>query len=121
MLLCAGILTCLRRSDSLLRAAAFETNARVFDHQPLRRHAAGHFHAEAGRATRAPAHYLLGHACIKSGLFLCAGMLLHRLQSVDELKLHGRAKGLPLLGLLMAALALLLAGAPLSALSEVAS
>ena len=64
------------------------------------------------------AHYLLGHACIKSGLFLCAGMLLHRLQSVDELKLHGRAKGLPLCRLLMAALALLLAGAPLSALSE---
>jgi multicomponent Na+:H+ antiporter subunit D len=60
--------------------------------------------------------YVLGHACVKAGLFLCAGMLLHRLKSVDELKLYGRGKPFPLLGLLMAALALLLAGLPGSAL-----
>ncbi|MBO0810726.1 MAG: NADH dehydrogenase [Microlunatus sp.] len=34
--------------------------------------------------------YLLGHAAIKSALFLCAGMLLNRFRSVDEFTLRER-------------------------------
>jgi multicomponent Na+:H+ antiporter subunit D len=60
--------------------------------------------------------YVAGHACVKGALFLCAGMLLHRLQSVDELTLHGKGRQLLPLGALMAVLALLLAGGPASAL-----
>jgi multicomponent Na+:H+ antiporter subunit D len=53
---------------------------------------------------------------VKAALFLCAGMLLHRLHSVDELQLHGRGRNLRALGILMASAGLLLAGAPLSGL-----
>jgi multicomponent Na+:H+ antiporter subunit D len=60
--------------------------------------------------------YVVGHGLIKASLFLCAGMLLHRLGSVDELRLHGRGRELPLLGLLFAAGGVLLAGAPPSAM-----
>jgi multicomponent Na+:H+ antiporter subunit D len=73
------------------------------------------------RAARGAALYGVGHACVKAALFLCAGMLLHRLQSVDELRLQGRGRGLPLLGALMALLGLLLAGAPVTAMSSGAS
>jgi multicomponent Na+:H+ antiporter subunit D len=40
------------------------------------------------------AAYVLGHGMVKSCLFLAAGILLHRLNSVDELKLHGRGIGM---------------------------
>jgi len=60
--------------------------------------------------------YVAGHGAIKAGLFLCVGMLLHRLHSVDELVLHGRGQGLPWLGALFAALGLLLAGTPPTAM-----
>ena len=36
--------------------------------------------------------YVLGHAAIKSSLFLSAGILLHRFCDVDEFALHGRGK-----------------------------
>ena len=36
--------------------------------------------------------YLFGHGCVKAALFLAAGMLLHHLGSIDELKLRGRGK-----------------------------
>ena len=36
--------------------------------------------------------YTVGHGLVKSALFLCSGILLHRLGSVDELELHGRGK-----------------------------
>lgn len=60
--------------------------------------------------------YVVGHGLVKGALFLCAGALLHRLHSVDELALQGRGRGLPLLGACFAALGLLLAGAPLGAM-----
>lgn len=34
--------------------------------------------------------YALGHGLVKGALFLAAGILLHRMQTVDELELHGR-------------------------------
>src|SRR3954468_19936191 len=39
--------------------------------------------------------YVVGHGCVKAALFLCAGMILHRLGSVDEVMLHGRGVRLP--------------------------
>src|SRR5438105_1490933 len=36
--------------------------------------------------------YLLGHGTAKSALFIGAGIILHRLRTVDELKLHARGK-----------------------------
>ncbi len=38
--------------------------------------------------------YVIGHGLVKAALFLCAGILLHRLGSVDESRLHGRARHL---------------------------
>ncbi len=38
--------------------------------------------------------YALSHGFIKGGLFLCAGILLHRLQSIGEDYLHGRGRGM---------------------------
>jgi multicomponent Na+:H+ antiporter subunit D len=38
--------------------------------------------------------YCMGHAMIKGGLFLAAGILLHRTGSVDEIDLHGRPRHL---------------------------
>ncbi len=60
--------------------------------------------------------YVVGHGLIKASLFLCAGMLLHRLHSVDELALHGRGRHLPWLGALFALGGLLLSGAPPTAM-----
>jgi multicomponent Na+:H+ antiporter subunit D len=60
--------------------------------------------------------YVAGHGLIKGALFLCAGALLHRLHSVDELALHGRGRGLSWLGVCFAALGVLLAGAPAGAM-----
>ncbi len=60
--------------------------------------------------------YVVGHGFIKASLFLCAGMLLHRLHSVDEIALHGRGRHLPGVGILFALNGVLLAGAPPTAL-----
>ncbi len=38
--------------------------------------------------------YLLAHALIKSSLFFCSGILLHRLRTISEPKLFGRGRGL---------------------------
>ncbi|HET8667151.1 MAG TPA: complex I subunit 5 family protein, partial [Terriglobales bacterium] len=38
--------------------------------------------------------YTVGHGLVKATLFLCSGILLHRLGSVDELELHGRGRRL---------------------------
>ncbi|HEX8947595.1 MAG TPA: proton-conducting transporter membrane subunit, partial [Dissulfurispiraceae bacterium] len=38
--------------------------------------------------------YLLGHGFVKGALFLCAGMLLHRLGGIDEVSLHNRGRRL---------------------------
>ncbi len=60
--------------------------------------------------------YVVGHGFTKAALFMCAGILLHRFATVDEFDLHGRGGELPLVGLLMAIGALLLAAvAPFTA------
>ena len=38
--------------------------------------------------------YALSHGVIKGGLFLCAGIVLHRLRKIGEDHLHGRGKGM---------------------------
>lgn len=64
-------------------------------------------HGLAGAAV-----YLVGHGLVKASLFLCAGVLLHRLGTVWEPELHGRGRSLPVLGVVMAVGALVLAGLP---------
>src|SRR5207248_8162700 len=54
--------------------------------------------------------YAAGHGFVKGALFVCAGCLLHRYRSVDELKLQGRVRGEHLLLGLFALGALFLAG-----------
>jgi multicomponent Na+:H+ antiporter subunit D len=39
--------------------------------------------------------YVLGHAMVKGALFLCAGILLHRTRSVDEIDLFGHGRSFP--------------------------
>lgn len=34
--------------------------------------------------------YVIGHGLVKGGLFLAAGILLHRFSTVDEMELHGK-------------------------------
>ena len=60
----------------------------------------------------ASAIYVLGHAGVKGALFVCAGMILHRLRSVDELELAGRGRGLEMIGVITALGAVGLAGVP---------
>lgn len=38
--------------------------------------------------------YALSHGVIKGGLFLCAGIVLHRFQKIGEDHLHGRGRGM---------------------------
>ncbi len=38
--------------------------------------------------------YALSHGVIKGGLFLCAGIVLHRLKKIGENHLHGRGRGM---------------------------
>lgn len=40
--------------------------------------------------------YVLSHGLIKGSLFLCAGIVLHRLQKIGEDHLHGRGRGMGL-------------------------
>lgn len=49
-------------------------------------------------ALKGAAYYLLGHAGVKGALFLAAGVLLNRFESVDEDELHGRGRGLRITG-----------------------
>ena len=56
--------------------------------------------------------YVAGHALLKAALFLCAGILLHRLGSVNESWLHGRARHLRVTGVVFTAAALGLADLP---------
>src|SRR2546423_4428184 len=56
--------------------------------------------------------YLIGHGTAKSALFIGAGIILHRLRTIDELKMHGRGQKLSGLAVLFALAALGLAGAP---------
>jgi multicomponent Na+:H+ antiporter subunit D len=56
--------------------------------------------------------YLVGHGLTKAALFMCAGVLLHRFATIDEYDLHGRGRELPLVGVMMAIGALMLAALP---------
>ncbi len=56
--------------------------------------------------------YMAGHGLAKAALFMCTGVLLHRFATVDEFDLHGRGREIPVVGVLMAAGALMLAAAP---------
>ncbi|HWE37909.1 MAG TPA: complex I subunit 5 family protein [Isosphaeraceae bacterium] len=56
--------------------------------------------------------YVLGHGLVKGGLFLGAGIVLHRLRSVDTIDLHGKGRRLPYTGVLLALGGLGLAGLP---------
>jgi multicomponent Na+:H+ antiporter subunit D len=61
------------------------------------------------------AAYVVAHAFAKAALFMCAGILLHRFDQVDEHGLRGRGRrpDLALVGLAMAAAGLVLAAAPM--------
>src|SRR5246127_1530557 len=50
--------------------------------------------------------YVAGHAFVKAALFLCVGIVLHRLRSVNETWLHGRGRRLPVTGVIFTAGAL---------------
>jgi multicomponent Na+:H+ antiporter subunit D len=56
--------------------------------------------------------YVLGHGLIKAALFLCVGIVLHRLGSVNETGLHGRGRRLPVTGVVFTLAALGLADLP---------
>ncbi len=58
------------------------------------------------------AMYVAGHGLVKAALFLCVGIVLHRLGSVDETWLHGRGRGLRAAGVVFTLAALGLADLP---------
>jgi multicomponent Na+:H+ antiporter subunit D len=58
------------------------------------------------------ADLLLSHGLLKGSLFLCCGILLVRYQDIDELRLHGKGRSLPVLGIMFGLGALALSGLP---------
>jgi multicomponent Na+:H+ antiporter subunit D len=58
------------------------------------------------------ADLLLAHGLLKGSLFLCCGILLVRYDGIDELRLHGKGRALPLLGVMFGLAALALTGVP---------
>jgi multicomponent Na+:H+ antiporter subunit D len=56
--------------------------------------------------------YVAGHALLKAALFLCTGIVLHRLGSVNETALHGRGRALRVTGVVFTLAALGLADLP---------
>lgn len=58
------------------------------------------------------AAYVLGHGLVKASLFLCVGVVLHRLGSVNETALHGKGKALRFTGIVFTLAALGLADLP---------
>jgi multicomponent Na+:H+ antiporter subunit D len=56
--------------------------------------------------------YVAGHALVKAALFLCTGIVLHRLGSVNETWLHGRGRRLTAVGVVFTLAALGLADMP---------
>ncbi|MGC2657582.1 MAG: proton-conducting transporter membrane subunit, partial [Bryobacteraceae bacterium] len=61
--------------------------------------------------------YVLGHGMVKGGLFLVAGILLHRFQVIDVRDLHGKARREKWTAVVFFAGALGLAGLPFSGLA----
>jgi multicomponent Na+:H+ antiporter subunit D len=58
------------------------------------------------------ANLVLSHGFLKGALFLAAGVLLREFHSVDELRLHGQGRRVPLLGVLWGLAAVGLIGVP---------
>jgi multicomponent Na+:H+ antiporter subunit D len=56
--------------------------------------------------------YVIGHGLVKAALFLCTGIVLHRLGSVNETWLHGRGRALRVTGILFTLAGLGLADLP---------
>ena len=56
--------------------------------------------------------YVAGHAMVTAALFLCTGIVLHRLRSVNETWLHGRGRRLPVTAVIFTLAAFGLAGLP---------
>jgi len=56
--------------------------------------------------------YVASHALVKAALFLCTGIVLHRLGSVNETWLHGRGRALRATGVIFTLAALGLADLP---------
>jgi multicomponent Na+:H+ antiporter subunit D len=56
--------------------------------------------------------YVVGHGLVKGALFLCTGIVLHRLGSVNETALHGKARHLKVTGVLFVLAGLGLADLP---------
>ena len=56
--------------------------------------------------------YVAGHAMVTAALFLCTGIVLHRLGSVNETWLHGRGRRLRVTGVIFTLAAFGLAGLP---------
>ncbi|HLX47893.1 MAG TPA: complex I subunit 5 family protein [Streptosporangiaceae bacterium] len=56
--------------------------------------------------------YVIGHGLVKAALFLCAGIVLHRLGSVNETWLHGRGRHLRVTGVVFTLAGLGLADLP---------
>jgi multicomponent Na+:H+ antiporter subunit D len=65
-----------------------------------------------GKGVAAVAVYVVGHGMTKAALFMCAGVLLHRFATIDEYDLHGRGVQVPVVGVVMAVGALLVAAVP---------
>jgi multicomponent Na+:H+ antiporter subunit D len=59
--------------------------------------------------------YVAGHALVKAALFLCTGIVLHRLGSVNETALHGAGRRLRATGIVFTLAALALADLPVFA------
>jgi multicomponent Na+:H+ antiporter subunit D len=56
--------------------------------------------------------YIAGHGLVKGALFLCTGIVLHRLGSVNEPWLHGRGRPLRVTGVVFTLAGLGLADLP---------
>jgi multicomponent Na+:H+ antiporter subunit D len=56
--------------------------------------------------------YVVGHGFVKAALFLCTGIVLHRLGSINETWLHGRARHLRVTGVIFTLAGLGLADLP---------
>ena len=65
-----------------------------------------------GKGLAGSAAYVVSHGLLKGALFLCVGILLSRLSSVDELHLRGRGRDLWPTGVVFSACAIALAGPP---------
>jgi multicomponent Na+:H+ antiporter subunit D len=99
-----GALFCFRERH-LKRLLAFSTISH-----------AGMFLAGIGLLTplglAGAAVYVIGHALVKAALFLCVGIVLHRLGSVNEPWLHGRGRRLRVTGVVFTLAAFGLADLP---------